>query len=123
MAFKQMENINYFLTAIQKYGVPIFDTFQTVDLFEAKNMLQVVNCIHSLGRTAQAKGFDGPVIGVKMSTENKRNFDEQILRKGETMTTQHTAGYTGGASQKGMSFGTRREVANPETATHRYNGQ
>ena len=38
MPFKQMENINSFLAAAGKYGVPTTDLFQTVDLYEAKNM-------------------------------------------------------------------------------------
>jgi hypothetical protein len=41
MAFKQMENINSFLIAAEQYGVPASDSFQTVDLYEAKHMGQV----------------------------------------------------------------------------------
>lgn len=50
MAFKMMENISNFLTAIEKYGVSRHDLFQTVDLYEGQNMVQVVNAIHALGR-------------------------------------------------------------------------
>ena len=39
--FKQMENIHFFLERIKDLGVPSFESFQTVDLFEAKNMNQV----------------------------------------------------------------------------------
>lgn len=53
MAFKQMENINHFLQAAQAYGVQLMDLFQTVDLFDDKNMLQVLNAIHALGGRAQ----------------------------------------------------------------------
>eukprot|EP01134_Creolimax_fragrantissima_P002276 CFRG2276T1 len=123
MAFKQMENISKFITAIQAYGVPAFDSFQTVDLFEDKNMGQVINCIHSLGREAQRKKFNGPVIGVKPSDENRRDFDETILRAGDGMVSQHTTGYSGGASQSGtLAGGTRREVTTMGQETHRYNG-
>ena len=39
----QMENINFFLTAAtEKLGVPAVELFQTVDLFEATNMTQVL---------------------------------------------------------------------------------
>ena len=41
MAFKQMENINNFLLAAEKYGVPRNDAFQTVDLYDDKNLGQV----------------------------------------------------------------------------------
>ena len=50
MAFKQMENINNFLTACEKYGVAKTDLFQTVDLYEKQNLWQVVLCIYALGR-------------------------------------------------------------------------
>ena len=36
-----MENIGFFLKAAHEYGVLETDLFQTVDLFEAKNMNQV----------------------------------------------------------------------------------
>ena len=35
------------------------DLFQTVDLYEAKNMTLVVNGIHALGRAAQRAKFSG----------------------------------------------------------------
>ncbi|KAL6077199.1 Calponin-2 [Balamuthia mandrillaris] len=57
MPFMQMENIGYFLTAIGQMGVPPNESFMTVDLFEAKNMGQVVLAVHSLGRVAKQKGF------------------------------------------------------------------
>merc|ERR1711916_348375 len=41
MAFKRMENINNFLAAGAELGLDSHDSFQTVDLYEAKNMLQV----------------------------------------------------------------------------------
>ena len=50
MAFKMMENISNFLSALEKYGVSRHDLFQTVDLYEGQNMVQVVNTLHALGR-------------------------------------------------------------------------
>jgi hypothetical protein len=38
----QQENINNFLSGARAAGVPDTDLFMTVDLFEAKNMVQVV---------------------------------------------------------------------------------
>lgn len=38
MAFKQMENISFFLTAAEKYGIKKCDMFQTVDLYEGKTI-------------------------------------------------------------------------------------
>lgn len=51
MPFKIMENINSALEAMKKYGVPITDIFQTVDLFEKKDIAQVTQTIFALGRT------------------------------------------------------------------------
>jgi len=48
MPFVQMENINSFLMACKRIGVPDTDLFMTVDLFEAKNMSQVLQTLHTL---------------------------------------------------------------------------
>ena len=45
----QMENITKFLKFCEAYGVPKTGTFQTVDLFEGRNMAQVLNCVQQLG--------------------------------------------------------------------------
>ncbi|XP_077987202.1 calponin-3-like [Glandiceps talaboti] len=57
MAFKQMENIGYFLEMVAAYGVPSMFTFQTVDLFEQQNMPQVLDCLRALRTEAEKKGF------------------------------------------------------------------
>ena len=59
MPFKQMENISNFLKACRVIGVNEFDLFETVDLFELKDVGLVVNCIHSLGRASQKGGLGG----------------------------------------------------------------
>lgn len=65
MAFKMMENIGNFLDAAGKFGVQKSDLFQTVDLFEAANMGQVVTAIHALGRVTQKKGLPFPSLDPK----------------------------------------------------------
>lgn len=102
MAFKQMENISNFITAASAYGMAITDQFQTVDLYEAKNLGLVVNGIHALGRAAQKNNFRGPVIGAKESSASKRDFTEEQLKAGHTIIPGQ-AGYTGGATQAGMT--------------------
>ena len=47
-----MENVQSFLSAAKKYGVPDEEVFQTPDLFEARNIPQVSLCIFSLGKAA-----------------------------------------------------------------------
>lgn len=49
--FALMENIEAFQKAVIAYGVPEEEKFQTVDLFEARNIKAVIKCLMSLGRT------------------------------------------------------------------------
>ncbi|POM75564.1 IQ motif containing GTPase activating protein [Phytophthora palmivora] len=83
MPFKQMENVSAFVRACRSIGVAEFDLFETVDLFNQKNLGQVVQCIHALGRTIQKTmpEYDGPLLGVKESTVNLRQFSEAQLRE------------------------------------------
>ncbi|MRC56987.1 hypothetical protein GH877_30515, partial [Bacillus thuringiensis] len=74
--FKQMENINNFLVACEKYGVAKTDLFQTVDLYENQNLWQVVCTIHALGRKAQTMGFQGPCLGPREAAKNVREFTD-----------------------------------------------
>lgn len=48
--FKMMENINMFQKAMMAYGVPDIDGFQTVDLYEAKDISNVTSSLFALGR-------------------------------------------------------------------------
>lgn len=45
-----MENINNFQQAIKAYGVADLDVFQTVDLWEKKDIAQITNTLFALGR-------------------------------------------------------------------------
>lgn len=47
MPFKQMENISNFLKACRAFGVPEYSLFETVDLFELKDLGVVVKCLVS----------------------------------------------------------------------------
>ncbi|KAJ3292995.1 Transgelin-3 [Borealophlyctis nickersoniae] len=71
MPFKQVpydaggrDDFDLAMTAI---GVPSYEAFQTVDLYEAKNVNQVVNSIFSLSRHAEKHGFSGPRLGPKLA--------------------------------------------------------
>ncbi|CUT99442.1 Myophilin [Echinococcus multilocularis] len=88
MPFKIMENISAFLEAMKVYGVPVADLFQTVDLFEKKDIAQVTRTLFALGRTCQTHPeYSGPVLGPKLATENKREFTEQQLREGQNVVS------------------------------------
>jgi len=107
MAFKQMENIGLFLQGCESYGVAKMDLFQTVDLYEAQNMPQVLNGIFALGRKAGMKGKPG--IGPKESAENKREFTEEQTRAGQNVIGLQM-GTNKGASQAGQNFGKTRAI-------------
>ncbi|XP_046879530.1 transgelin-3b isoform X2 [Hypomesus transpacificus] len=55
MAFKQMEKISQFLQAAEAYGVNTTDIFQTVDLWEGKDMAAVQRTLMALGNVAVTK--------------------------------------------------------------------
>lgn len=111
MAFKQMENINNFLDACDKqFGMVKIDLFQTVDLYEAGNMPNVVNTIFGLGRKAHnIPGYSGPGLGPKESKEHKRDFSEEQLKAGQNVIGLQM-GSNKGASQAGQSFGKNRQI-------------
>ncbi|KAJ3148170.1 Muscle-specific protein 20 [Geranomyces michiganensis] len=119
MPFKQMENINSFLTAIAspQLGVPPHDAFMTVDLYEAKNMNQVVDCLFSISRHAAQKGLvDGTdVLGPKLAERREMSFSDEQLRAGSGVIGLQM-GFAGGASQAGMGVG-RRQVVDSSVGT------
>ena len=41
--------------------------------------------LFQVGSTAQKKGYDGPVIGAKMSERNVRNFDADTMKAGQNI--------------------------------------
>lgn len=63
VAFKQMENISFFLSACKEFGVPPYDLFLTPDLYESANMLSVMGTIAALGGVAKKMGYNGPQFG------------------------------------------------------------
>ena len=110
MAFKQMENIEKFLTACKTYGLKDGDLFQTADLYECQNMSQVLGTITACSTVATSlHNYQGPCIGVKLADENQREFDEATLAAGKSMLTGQT-GWNQGETQAGMNMGKTRKV-------------
>jgi transgelin len=56
-SFKLMENINLFSRALKEYGVADIDVFQTVDLWEQKDISQVTMTLFALGREVRSLKF------------------------------------------------------------------
>lgn len=99
--FKQMENIQVFLNFCEAYGVPKTGLFQTVDLYEGRNMAQFLNSVQQLGTEAQRQQFSGPTIGPKPVEKNDRGFTEEQLRASHGVIGLQS-GTNKFASQKGM---------------------
>lgn len=109
MAFKQMENIEKFLTGCKKFGLKDGDLFQTADLYECQNMSQVLATLFQVSSVATSNGFTGPSIGVAIATENVREFDQATLDAGKAVLGGQT-GWNQGATQAGMNIGNTRHI-------------
>ncbi|XP_069680611.1 muscle-specific protein 20 isoform X1 [Periplaneta americana] len=108
--FKMMENINVFQQALKNYGVADVDVFQTVDLWEKKDIAQVTTTLFALGRTTyRHPEWQGPYLGPKPAEECKRDFTEEQLRAGETIIGLQ-AGQNKGATQAGQNIGAGRKI-------------
>ncbi|XP_016942999.3 muscle-specific protein 20 [Drosophila suzukii] len=108
--FKFMENINNFQKALKEYGVADIDVFQTVDLYEKKDIANVTNTIFALGRaTYKHADFKGPFLGPKPADECKRDFTEEQLKAGQTIVGLQ-AGSNKGATQAGQNLGAGRKI-------------
>lgn len=108
--FKKMENIHLFLMRIKDLGVPSFESFQTIDLFEAKNMNQVVDTLFSLSRHAEKKGLQVPRLGPKLATKVERHFSAEVIAQGKAALPLIETLSTKGANQSGIVMGGRREI-------------
>lgn len=114
MAFKQMEQVSQFLKACEKYGIAATDLFQTVDLWEGKDMASVQRTMMNLGGIAVTKN-DGHFCGdpnwfPKKSIENRREFSQDKLKEGQSVIGLQM-GTNKGASQSGMTgYGMPRQI-------------
>ncbi|XP_023669314.1 transgelin-3b isoform X1 [Paramormyrops kingsleyae] len=106
MAFRQMEKISQFLKAAEAYGVITTDIFQTVDLWEGKDMAAVQRTLMALGSVAVTKD-DGHYRGDrewfhKKAQGHRREFSLEQLRRGQSLIGLQM-GSNQGASQSGMT--------------------
>lgn len=108
--FKMMENINKFQAACKAYGVSDLDVFQTVDLWEKKDIAMVTTTLFALGReTYRHPEWTGPYLGPKPSDECKREFSEDVLKAGQSIIGLQ-AGSNKGATQAGQNIGASRKI-------------
>ncbi|VDN95235.1 unnamed protein product [Brugia pahangi] len=111
MAFKQMENISFFLSFAEKH-IAKSELFQTVDLFEGQDPNAVVVCLSSLARKSEEL-FGKPGLGPKLSEilakGEKREWSEEKLRAGETIIGLQM-GSNKGANASGINMGNTRHI-------------
>ena len=76
IAFKHRENIAEYLEACQKvFGLKATTLFQTVDLYEEKNLNLVITSIHVLAtEAAKQPGYTGPRIKEVVASANNALF-------------------------------------------------
>ncbi|XP_053702134.1 transgelin-like isoform X1 [Synchiropus splendidus] len=116
MAFKQMEQIVLFLNAAEKYGVIKMDLFQSVDLYEGRDLAAVQRTLMALGSLAVTKQ-DGFYRGDlnwfhRKAQENRREFSDEQLNEGRNVIGLQM-GTNKGASQAGMTgYGRPRQIIN-----------
>lgn len=113
LAFKQMEQISLFLKAAEEYGITKTDIFQTVDLYEGKDLAAVQRTLMALGCLAVTKS-DGcykgdPTWFHRKAKENRREFSEEQLNEGKNVIGLQM-GSNKGATQAGMNYGQQRQI-------------
>lgn len=116
LPYKQMDNIAAFSAACKRLGVPEHDCFDTIDLFEGKDIVAVVQTIHALGRTVQLSREDLPKLGPRLATANRRQFtDDQLRRASVGAVPMQTRGATidrlGADQSKSLTWGNQQAGA------------
>ncbi|KAI8617624.1 calponin homology domain-containing protein [Chytriomyces sp. MP71] len=109
-AINKMENINAYLQAAEKMGVNRHELFQTVDLFEAKNMVQVIDSVYALSRCAESKGYTGARIGPKLASKQEFHFSAETLAEGKSVLPILTSFKSGATLSGSSAFGSKREI-------------
>jgi len=107
--FKQMENVGNYLKACTSIGCKEVDAFQTVSLYENKDMFAVLRQIHQLGAQAQTINQDLPPLGVKLADANARTFTDAQKAEAAAQPTLLGKGSHGHASQAG-TFDTSKQI-------------
>ena len=92
MPFPQRENVAAFTDACRAVGVLEFDLFSTADLFEFKNLEQVVTCLFALGKAAYSlPDYGGPCLGPPPKGKGGRARHHTVVH-GDTLAGKPGAG-------------------------------
>lgn len=133
MPFVQMENISHFLRACQSSPLNLqpHDVFQTVDLYEAKDPAQVLQCISAFSRRAHAvnpgkftSAIGGKSKGVMMSPQSTGGYSNsggKYSRARDVSSTSDASSVTSSLPSRGIGgipSPTRSSGSNPSTAAN-----
>jgi len=106
MPFKEMENVDSYLKACFNFGIPSQYLFMTVDLYEGKNLNQVVQNIVTVKRELSGMGFEKQHAGVaapQIQYEKDNSTDQKISTlSSEPQEFEHTLSRTGAALRPGQ---------------------
>ncbi|GMR51614.1 hypothetical protein PMAYCL1PPCAC_21809, partial [Pristionchus mayeri] len=106
MAFKQMENISFFLAFAEKH-IAKCELFQTVDLYEAQDPNAIVTCLGALARKADKFGKSG--LGPREAQGERREWTQEQLNAGQGIIGLQM-GSNKGANASGINMGNTRHM-------------
>ncbi|KAK9464561.1 calponin homology domain-containing protein [Lipomyces arxii] len=111
MPFVQMENIAAFLRAVSGLGIPQYDLFLTIDLYEAKDPAQVLQTLYSFSRHAHKLDANVPLLGPKLGVK-RAPVPHPKAGQNVPAWNIHQYGWMQGASQgtEKIVFGKRRDI-------------
>jgi len=100
--FSVRGNICAYLKTCRAMGMVDNDLFVSQDLYERDNVVKVIANIFILGaKSRNIKSFQGPWLGNKMASENKREFSEETLIAGKKFIPLQNAGSIAVEKEKG----------------------
>ncbi|KMV65328.1 cellular morphogenesis/cytokinesis regulationprotein [Encephalitozoon cuniculi EcunIII-L] len=81
LQYRHTDNINYFLDGITRFGLPEYFHFEVIDLYEKKNFVKVIYCIHALAHLLSSKGISRNIRSAKgkiFSQDDMARADVQV---------------------------------------------
>lgn len=81
LQYRHTDNINYFLSGVVDVGLPEHFHFEVIDLYEKKNFMKVVYCVHALAHLLSSKGISSSIRsaqGKVFSQDDMARVDSQI---------------------------------------------
>lgn len=120
MPFKQMENIATFLHALSKLpNFRSFDLFSTVDLYEGKNMAQVVRCVLACKRFAEKEAISKGIEALKVTEDIKIDVvNETVIDVAEEADNEQKEAIDEDVNENEENDQDFMEVIEPEVEEH-----